>query len=254
MVTTLESAEQDDPGQASRHHRVGSGPRRQEDADGGIPGLEPLALHHGNRGQCDLFLPYEIAGPGTNPAGQILELLGIEPIGEDRLEPAVGEGRLDDHPRQLGKHVTEPDGFPAPPRFRPGQLQVLSQELAADGRKIGQQRRGLDQTAPQRIGHGDVAGPQDLEQSRDSQEGTAPQLERIAIVIIDAAENHVHGLESAQELQINAIAADQQIAPLDQGVAQVSGQEGVLEVGLVVRPWRQQDDAGIVAVVGRDRL
>ena len=67
-------------------------------------------------------------------------------------------------------------------------------------------------------------------------------------------EDHVDGLEPAQELQVDPITPDQEVSALDQRVAQVAGQEGVFEVGLVVWARGEQDHPGIVAVVRRDCL
>ena len=135
-----------------------------------------------------------------------------------------------------------------------GSFRSSPSELAAEAGKIGQQRRGLDQTAPQRVGHGHVPGPHSLDQARDSEERVAAELQRIAIIVVEPAEDHVHRLKPAQQLEINAIVADRQIAPFHQRVAEIAGEEGVLEVGLVVRPRRQQHDARVVAIVRGDRL
>ena len=67
-------------------------------------------------------------------------------------------------------------------------------------------------------------------------EGVAPQLKRIAKVVVQASQDDVHRLQAAQQLEEDAVAADCQVAPLDEGVAEVLGQESVLEVGFVVRP------------------
>ena len=59
---------------------------------------------------------------------------------------------------------------------------------------------------------------------------------------------HVDRLQAAERLQEHAAVAHRQVAALDQREAEVAREVGVLEVGLVVRPGREQHDARVVAV------
>ena len=133
-----------------------------------------------------------------------------------------------------------------------GSAQLLAEQPPAQARQEGEQGRRLDQAAAERVGHGHVARPHRLHQPRHAEERVAAQLQRIAIVVVQPAQDHVHRLKTAEHLEINAVVAHRQIAALDQGVAEVLGEEGVLEIGLVVRPRREQDDARVVAVVRGD--
>ena len=65
----------------------------------------------------------------------------------------------------------------------------------------------------------------------------AAQLQRIAEVVVEAAQDHVHRLQAGERLQVDAAVAHGQVGAVDQREAPVPREERVLEVGLVVRTW-----------------
>ena len=81
----------------------------------------------------------------------------------------------------------------------------------------------LHQAAAQRVGHRDVARAHRLHQARHAQQGVAAQLQRIAKVVVQAAQDHVHRLQAAQHLEEDAVVAHRQVAALDQRVSPGSG-------------------------------
>ena len=92
-----------------------------------------------------------------------------------------------------------------------------------------------------------------LHQAGHAQQRIAAQFQRIAEAVVQAAHDHVHRLQAGQRLQIDAVVAHRQVGAFDQRKAPVAGQEGVLEIGLVVRSRRQQHDARIVALAGAEQ-
>ena len=72
------------------------------------------------------------------------------------------------------------------------------------------------------------------------------QFERIAKAVVNAAQDHVDLLQPIHGLEKNAPVAHREIRSLDQRESEISRQIRVLEVGLVVRPGREQHDARIV--------
>jgi hypothetical protein len=82
----------------------------------------------------------------------------------------------------------------------------------------------------------------DVEQAGHAERRVAAQFERVAIAVVLAAQDDMHALQAAQGLQVDRVAAHRQVLPLDQRKAEVAGQVGVLEIGFVVRPGRQQHD------------
>ncbi len=125
------------------------------------------------------------------------------------------------------------------------------EQVPAQLRQQRHPRRVLRQAAAQGVDDRDVAGARRLDQSGDPQRRVVAQLERIAEVVVEAAQHHVDRVQAAEGLEEHAVVAHGQVAALDQGVAQVARQVGVLEVGLVVRPGGQQHDARVVAVARR---
>ena len=131
----------------------------------------------------------------------------------------------------------------APERLRRGEPQLFAEQRAGDARQVRQKRRALHQTGAERVGDRDVPLPHGLHQARHAQHRLRPQLERIAVVVVHPAQDHVDRLQSAQRLQVHAVVAHGEVGAADQGVAEVLREVGLLEVGGVVRPRRQQHDA-----------
>ncbi len=50
------------------------------------------------------------------------------------------------------------------------------------------------------------------------------------------------------------VVADGEVAAFDEGVAEVSGEVGVLEIGFVVGAGGEEDDAGVVAILWGERF
>ena len=87
-----------------------------------------------------------------------------------------------------------------------------------------------------------------LHEARDPERRIGPQLERIAVVVVEAAEDRVDGPEAGDGLEEHAIVAHRQVAALDERKAELPGEVGVLEVGLVVRSGREHHDVRRAAV------
>ncbi len=138
----------------------------------------------------------------------------------------------------------------APPRRHRRQRQVLAEQVPAQAGQEGQHRRRLEHAAAERVGHGDAAGPHRLDQAGDAERRVAAQLQRIAEAVVHAAEHDVDRLQALDRLQEDGLVADGQVAAFDEHEAEIAGQIGVLEVGLVEGARREQHDA---RRVGRSR-
>ena len=144
-------------------------------------------------------------------------------------------------------------GLPAPPGLDRPEPQLLAQQRAAQRRQERHQRRGLRDAGAQRVRDRDLPVARRLQQPGHAQQRLGPQLQRIAVVVVEAAQDHVHRVQPAQRLEEHAPVAHGQIAALDQRVAEVLRQERLLEVGRVVRAGGQQHDARVLAAVRRQR-
>ena len=90
-------------------------------------------------------------------------------------------------------------------------------------------------------------------QPGDAEQRVAAQLERIAEVVVEPAEDDVDRLQAVERLEEHAAVAHGQVAALDEREAEIAREVGVLEVGLVVRAGRQQDDLRGLSRFGRER-
>ena len=75
-----------------------------------------------------------------------------------------------------------------------------------------------------------------------------PQLERIGVGVVDAPQHDVDGLQPAQRPQPDPAVAHGQVGPLDEVVAEVAGQVGVLEVAGVADAGREHHGPRVAAV------
>ena len=97
-----------------------------------------------------------------------------------------------------------------------------------------------------RVREGDVAGPCRVEDAGHADEGVPPELQRVEEVVVDAAVDHVHPLQTLGGAHPDQTVAAQEVSALDQLDAHLAGQEGVLEVGRVVDAGGEHDHGGVV--------
>ncbi len=92
-----------------------------------------------------------------------------------------------------------------------------------------------------------------LHQAGDAQQGLATQLQRVAEAVVDAAQDDVDLLQPVDGFEVHVTVADGQVGTFDECDVEVLGEVGMLEVGLVVRPGCEQDDArvGLLAQAGQ---
>ncbi len=120
-------------------------------------------------------------------------------------------------------------GVAAPPGGHTRQRQLLTEERLGDGRQERAERRVLDDTTAERVDDDHVAPATGLEQAGHAELGLGTQFEWIAVPGIDPAQDHVDRLDLTEGPQVDPSPAHEQVAALDQAVAQVRGDERVLE-------------------------
>ena len=79
------------------------------------------------------------------------------------------------------------------------------------------------------------------------------ELERVGVGVVDPAEQDVDRLQAAERAQPDPTVADRQVAALDQVVAELLGQVGVLEVAGVAEAGREDDGAAVRPVLRGQR-
>ena len=119
--------------------------------------------------------------------------------------------------------------------------------------KKPEQRRRLQHAGAQGIGDAHVAGARRRDQAGDAERRIGAQSGRIAVFIVQTAQKRMHALQTLQGFQIDAIVAHRQVRSFDQRKTQIAREKNMLEIGFVVRPWRQQRDQRRFAIGGRER-
>ncbi len=78
----------------------------------------------------------------------------------------------------------------------------------------------------------------------------APQFKRVAVGVVDTPQHHIDTLQPFQRFHPELAVAHGQVIALHKAVAQVGGEVGLLEIGLVQRSWGQNHDAWIIGEMG----
>ena len=120
--------------------------------------------------------------------------------------------------------------------------------------KVGQQARVLEHPAAERVDDGHAAEAGRLDEAGHPELGVGAQLERVAEPGVGPAQDHVDTLEPTERAHPHPAVAHRQVGALDQRVAEVGSQVGVLEGGLAPRAGAEQHDPGIVGVGRGDVL
>ena len=162
------------------------------------------------------------------------------------------ERRLDDQPVEIFDDVLPGRILAAPPGGHRRQFQFLAEQMPAQAGQKRHERRALQQAAAERVGHRHVARAQRLDQARHAEHRVVAQFQRVAKIVVHAAQDHIHAVEAAQGFQKDAVVAHGQVLALDEHVAEVAREIGLLEIGFVVRAGREHDDAGIVRLARRE--
>ena len=110
--------------------------------------------------------------------------------------------------------------------------QLLVQQTPGERRQEGEERRRLDRAGAERIGNRDVAGARRLDEAGHAEDGIRAQFQRVAPGIVHAADDHIHALQALEGFQEDAAVAHGQIVALDQLVAEIAREVGVLEIRL----------------------
>ncbi|MCY1346301.1 hypothetical protein D9M69_323840 [compost metagenome] len=245
-----------DPGQAAGHHpvlAVGAGHGEHAHTDGArlqLAAMRP-GLPHRRLRQPRLGLRHIVLRPRAQALGETGQAGGVEAVAEQRLEALRWKGRLDHPLRQLRQRLGKCPRLAAPVAGHRRQQQFLAEQAAAGGRQEAEQPGRLQHAAAQRVGHQHAAAPHRGEQARHAEGGVGAQLQRVAEIVVEAAQHRVHALQAAEGLQVQGIVAHRQVVALDQREAELTGEIQVLEVGFVEAPGGQQHHQRRVAVAGR---
>ena len=155
--------------------------------------------------------------------------------GNSACWPKRGNAGLITDGLEMLEHVPARRLVAAPPGGHRRHPQLLAEHVAAQAGQERHQGRGLHQAAAETVGDEDGAGARRLHQAGHAEQRIAAQLERVAEVVVEPAQDHVHRVEAGERLEIHAVVAHREIGAADQREVPVPGEERVLEVGFAVR-------------------
>ena len=190
-----------------------------------------------------------------------------------RHQPALGPDWRHRAARGVGGRIAGRDGLARPTPLRPrlrsggasrlpgrrgrlrgrGEPQGLAQQPLRQHRQQRAQPGRLDHAGTRGVDHGDAAGADRLQQARHAQHRVAAQLQRVGEVVVHEAQQHVDRLQRGQRLEVHPPVAHGEVAALDQGCAELAGQEHVLQERRRELPRGEQGHARRSAVLARRR-
>ncbi len=166
----------------------------------------------------------------------------------------LGEGRRDHHAVEFSDHLLAHVGAAEPPRRDIRHFQLGAEHDRRQRRQERQHGARLDQAGAERIDDDDLAVAHGLQQSGDAEPRGGVEFERIGEIGIDPPQHHFGAPQTRNGADEDAVVLHDEILAFHQEEPEIAGEIGVLEIGLVHRPGRQQADAGIVAAVEREQL
>ena len=210
-----------------------------------------LAIPHRRLRQLHQLLRDKILRLGAHPRDKVRALRVGQVVTEHGLHAQLREGRLDHELVELLDRLLQRIRLAAPPGGHRGHLQVLAKQLPRQVRQEAQQRAGLKQVGAQRVCEEHIAAARGVGKPGHAKGRVSGELERVAEIVIQPAQDRVHPLQPRQRLQPDAAIAHGEVVAFDQGEAEIAREVRVLEIGFVVRSRGQQHDQGRFVVVRR---
>ena len=201
-----------------------------------------LGVPHRCLRQLHQFLRHVMVRSRAHAGDQCGALAPVEILAEHRLDAQLRKRRLDHQLVQLLDRVFERRLLAAPPGGERWHGQFLAQQASAQTGQKAEQGARFEQVRTERIGDQHIALTGRFDQTGYADRRFAIQLQRVAEVVVEPAQDHVHPTQAGQVLQPDTAVAHHQVGAFDQRKSQVARQIGVLEIGFVVGPRGQQHD------------
>ena len=211
-----------------------------------------MTAHHrvvhpgGRRGQGDHALGNPVAGVRLHLERQLVELGAGRRRADHQSLAARAIDPLEDELGAAGERVLAHRVVHQVHRLDVLQDRVLTQVVADHGRHVGVDELVVGHPVAQPVGDRHPTRPRRVHDARAAHQRLGTKLQRVEILVVDAAVDHVHrhlALGGAQE-DVGAVAHE--VAPLHQVHAHEAGQQRVLVEGRVVHTRRQHDDRRVL--------
>ena len=206
-----------------------------------------VAAHHGvvhpggRRREGDDALGDPVAGVGLHLERQLVELGAGRRRADHQALAARAVDPLEDELVAAGQRVLAHGVVDQVHRLDVVQDRVLAQVVADHGRDVGVDELVVGHAVAHAVGDRHPAGPRRVDDARAAHQRLGAELQRVEVLVVDAAVDHVHrhlALGGAQE-DVGAVADE--VAPLHQVHAHEAGQQRVLVEGRVVHARGEHD-------------
>ena len=146
---------------------------------------------------------------------------------------------------QVGQHMRQLVGLAALPGLHVFQNGFFTQIKAHHLRHIGVNGFVIGHACAQGVGNHHMALPIDRGQAGHTDEGVRLEAQRVHVVVVHPAVNHIHLLGPLGGLHEDMAIAHKHVAALDQLDAHLLGQKRVFKVGAVEATRRVQHHGGL---------
>ena len=172
-----------------------------------------------------------------------VEFLAEHALALDMRRQFAGEGGGDHQfVEPLQRHGAR-GGVAQPPGRDIGQFKLAAEQRGRQRRQEAQHGARLGQAGAEPIGQHHMAVADGLHQAGHAEPRARVQFERIGEIGVEPAHQHLGALEAGDRAHEDAVMTDGQVLALDQEEPEIAREIGVLEIGFVQRPGREQADA-----------
>ena len=216
-----------------------------------------LAVDPGGRGgEGDDFLADEFRAVGLQPfcngcLGGIAQRRAKHGLAVIVKERPGGIGRADDHLLDIARYLITFRLLAAPPCGDAWQHGIFAKQMTADGWHEREEGAGFEDAGAERIDDRDRAGAQRFDNAGGADMRALVQFQRIGKGGIETAPEHADGFQTSDGADHDAAIDHRQVFTFQQHEAEIAGDIGVFEIGLVGDARRQNGDAVVRMFLAR---
>ena len=206
-----------------------------------MPGGELAVDVGGDGGELDDRLGDPGARLLRDPDAELVEL---GPVGRRTDHDALAARAVDRLDHQLVEavhHLLAVLGLAEPPGVDVIEDRLLGEVVADQVGEVGVDELVVGHAVADRVGQRDLPAARGVDEPGAAQQGVAAEVHRVEELVVDAAVDHVHGLQAVGGAHHHPPPAALEVAALDELDAHGARQQGVLEVGAVVDARGQHD-------------
>ena len=128
-----------------------------------------------------------------------------------------------------------------------GQNRLFFEIVADHLWHIGIDRFVVGDTGADGVCQRDIAAAIGVEEPRHAEHRIFAKYQRVDKIVVDAAVDHIHPLQTGSAAHVDLVVVGQQVAPFHQLNAHLAGEKGVFKIGRVVDTRRKQHNVWLAA-------